>query len=112
MLTSRDSRTIQVHAGASVPATSGTVTSATWIDCSGYDQISVTLMNDAGTNSFANVVWSNDATVNHGNETIIPTGNQAQKAGRVGVKARYAKVLIGNTDAAAHVMSAWAYLTT
>jgi hypothetical protein len=103
-------KTIQTHNAVSV-ALSSNSTSSTWIDCDGFDKLAITLLNDAGTSSFANAYWSNDGVSTHGMDTVIAASTQQQKAGVVDVKARYLKVLVGNSDATlAHTMSAWAYL--
>lgn len=112
MRTSRDSQTFQTHNAVSVPGSNGVLDSTTWIDCKGYDQIAVTFLNDASTSATISVIWSNDGAAKHGDDVIIATGTSSRRAGRTGVKARYCKVSLLNADAAAHTMSAWAYLIT
>jgi hypothetical protein len=108
---SKYSKTVQTHSAVSI-ALSAWNTSATWIDCDGFDKIALTLLNDAATGSTVNVLWSHDGVTQQGEDSsVITTGNLIRKAGVTDVKARYAKVSINNADAtAAHVMSAWAYL--
>jgi hypothetical protein len=106
----RYAQTIQTHNAVSIGA-SASSTQSTWIDCNGYDQIAVTLSNDGTTASTLNVTWSNDGVTAHGAEAILPNATgSAQRTGIVPVKARYAKLVLINGDAAAHTMSAWAYL--
>lgn len=102
--------TIQTHNAVSVAATTG-ISAGSWIDCNGFDKIAFTLLNDAATASSADLQWSNDGTNQHGLEAgVIPGNTQRYKQGIADVKARYCRLVLGNTDAAAHTMSAWAYL--
>jgi hypothetical protein len=110
---SRLASTIQTHTGATVAAggSSQGNFSSSWIDCDGFSEIAVTLMNDGTTNSSAQIWWSNDNTNQHGNDDPIVGGTPRYRAGSVTIKARYAKVVIWNNDGAApHTMSAWALL--
>jgi hypothetical protein len=107
---SKYASTIQTHNAVSI-ALSGSSIPSTWIDCDGFDKLACTMINDASTNSWANIYWSNDGTTLHGFETMFASNAQQQKSGIVDIKARYAKVVLGNADASlAHTMSAWAYL--
>lgn len=102
-------KTVQTHNAVSVAATTGTSSSA-WIDCSGFSDIAIISANDASTAWYVDLWWSADGANNHGFDAIIPSGVRQYGSGLVPIKARYAKVTLKNTDAAAHTMSAWAYL--
>ena len=107
---SRLASTIQTHNAVSVGA-SGNSTSASFIDCDGFDKVALTLLNDAATNSQVDIYWSHDGSSNHGQETIIANGGGVRRNGITDIKARYAKMLVYNNDSAlAHTMSAWAML--
>lgn len=101
--------TIQTHNAVSVPATTG-LGIGVWIDTNGYDQVAVTFMNDAATASQVNIEWSNDAATRHGIDILIASGTLKERSGLTGTRARFTRVVLLNTDAAAHVMSAWIYL--
>jgi hypothetical protein len=104
------SQTIQTHNAVSV-ASSGNATQTSWMDCNGYTDISLTLQNDATALCLASISWSNDGVNTHGQDSgVIPLSSKNFGAGSTKVKARYAKVIIGNNDSIAHTMSAWAYL--
>ena len=106
----RYAQTIQTHNAVSVPATTGTSQSA-YIDTNGFSDVALTFTNDASTASYADVHWSHDGVAYHSAEgNILPANTQIKKAIQFPTKARYMKVVLANTDAAAHVMSAWAYL--
>lgn len=110
---SKYQKTIQTHAGVSL--TTGSSSSqgnlTNFVDCDGFNDISLTLMNDAATGNSADIQWSNDGVNIHGYDYgVIPSGTTQYKAGSTSVKARYFKVRINNTDTATHVMSAWAFL--
>jgi hypothetical protein len=107
---SRYQQTIQSHAGVMVaPNVWSSMTG--WIDTNGFDSIALTVKNDAATNAKGNIDWSHDAANTHGSDIVIPTSANFTLAGSVPTKARYAKVVIQNQDAAAsHTLSAWAYL--
>lgn len=101
--------TIQTHNAVSVALSGNSVGS--WIDADGFDKIGCTM---AGDNSFSNscsIHWSNDGSTLHGAESIIATGTGQQRAGITDTKSRYFRLVLGNNDsAAAHTMSAWAFL--
>jgi hypothetical protein len=100
----------QTHAGILIAPNTWN-TAAAWIDTNGFDRIAVTLMNDASTQTSVNIVWSHDGVTQHGEDSgVIGVGTAIRKAGETATKARYAKVSISNADAAAHTMSAWAFL--
>lgn len=103
-------QTIQTHNTISVAA--GGTSASNWFDCDGHDKVAVTFLNDAATESSADVEWSNDGTSIHGTETaVIPTGTNANKLGETTVKARYARLVAKNGDGvAAHTVSTWVYL--
>jgi hypothetical protein len=107
---SRLQTTIQTHNAVSVAATTGTSDSS-WIDTDGFNELAITLMNDATTNSSADLYWSHDGSSIHGVEAnFIPSDGIQKKVANTITKARYMKLHIFNTDAASHTMSAWAYL--
>lgn len=83
-----------------------------WIDCYGYNNLSVTSSNDAATASSVDILWSNDKVGIHGEEEVILSSTKQLKAGRESIKAKYAKIKVSNEDgAAAHVFNTWVYLT-
>lgn len=101
---------IQTHNAVSVGPTNGTASSA-WMDTNGYDQVALTLMNDAGVSSSGTLQWSYDGTNIHGEETVLAAGGTARyRTASTDTKARYVRVILTNPDAAAHTMSAWLYL--
>lgn len=104
----RYATTIQTHNAVNILA-SGSSVSTTWIDCNGFSELAITLLNDAGTNSAIDIQWSNDGTALHGKDYLAGSTPQ-HKAMSVPIKARYAKVQLWNNDTVAHTMSAWAYL--
>lgn len=110
-LTGSNAKTVPTQNAVSVGATNGISTSS-WVDCSGFTDISITMLNDAASASSINLVWSNDGVTDHGFETLVSSNTLQRKAASTKIKARYCKVQLSNTDAAAHTMSAWAYLTT
>jgi hypothetical protein len=102
-------KTIQTQNAVNV-ALSGTST-GTWIDCDGFDSLSVTFQSDAAVNNTIDIHWSNDGTTQHAFETILTSQASAQRAARTTIKARYARVKLTNGDAgSAHIMSCWVYL--
>lgn len=109
----RKATTIQTHAAVSVALSSNSV-SATWIDCDGFTEVAINMLNDANTSFACSVIWSTDGVNTQGADSVFSPGNGAwgnARSGVVPVKARYLKVIALNSDAgAAHVMSAWAYL--
>lgn len=109
-LDSHVSQTIQTHNAVSV-ALSGTSDGATFLDCNGFDRVCGTMLNGTSGTFSVILLWSNDGVTNHGFETVQNgvTGTLAQWD--TGTKARYVKIRLLNSDgAAAHTMSAWAYL--
>jgi hypothetical protein len=109
-ITKRYATTIQTHNSVSVPL-SGYSRSTTWIDCDGYSDIAITLTNDASANSYIDVIWSNDGINEQGLDGANVSNANQRKAVSIPVKARYAKVALGNNDGTlAHTMSAWVYL--
>jgi hypothetical protein len=103
-------QTIQTHNAVNVPANSGS-TQSTWIDCGNFDKVAFTVLNDVATNNNADVHWSNDGIVMHGVEgNAISPGTNQYRVVLLDVKARYVRLRVNNADAAAHTMSAWAYL--
>jgi hypothetical protein len=105
---SRLQTTIQTHNAVSVAASGFSASS--WIDCEGFDKLAGTMMNDASTNSYVSVFWSNDGVNTHGNELVFSTNTLNLKYFETPIKSRYARLVIGNSDTVAHTMSAWAYL--
>jgi hypothetical protein len=105
----RLSETIQTHNAVSVGASTGTSDSA-WVDTDGFTEVGITIMNDAGTASLLHIYWSNDGVTNQGAIYNALTGTDNLKSYTTPTRARYIKVRLGNTDAIAHVMSAWVYL--
>ena len=111
-MASRAGMVVQTHNAVVIPASEWSE-QTDWMDCAGYDTLNVTLLNDAAVASAANVIWSHDGTTKQGEDSgVIPSGSTTRKAGRVTVKARYAKVTVNNPDTATHTVSAWAYMIT
>lgn len=101
-------QTIQTHNAVSVPATTGLSTGA-WIDTNGFDTVAVTFKNSTSTASNVYLYFSSDGINEAGWETV-GSGTSSTKSGIFETRARYVRVALGNTDAAAKVMSAWIYL--
>jgi hypothetical protein len=101
--------TVQTHNAVSVPANNSS-RMTTFIDCDGFDKVSITLSNDSATASYISLIWSNDGVSNHGLEDNLASNALQQKAYLTDVKSRYLKVQVANTDTVAHTISAWAYL--
>lgn len=108
---SRYATTIQTHTGA-VVAPSNSNTQTAWMDCDGFSEICLTVLNDGATDNKADIQWSNDGTNMHGADfNIIPPGATQYRAVSTQIKARYAKIKIyNNATDIAHTMNAWAYL--
>jgi hypothetical protein len=113
VLTGRNAKTIQTHNAVSVPL-SGNSLQSSWMDLSGYYEISVNMLNDAGAVCSADLYWSTDGINIQGtDQNIVASSSKSYGSGNTKIKARYAKVRVVNGDAgAAHTMSAWVYLTT
>lgn len=103
-----ESTTIQTHNAVSVATVSWSVGS--WIDVSGYTQISGTVMNNATTTFNVQVQWSNDGSTEHGIDQVINNNTLQYGTFNTPTKARYARVSVYNGDTVAHTMSAWVYL--
>jgi hypothetical protein len=106
----RYATTIQTHNAVSVSASGSAAGS--WIDCSNFTEIGITVMNDAATSNGAYLDYSNDGVTIHGQDinNIITTNNQARKGNNKPIISKYVRVVLVNADVAAHTMSAWAYL--
>lgn len=104
----RYSKTIQTHSGVTLAPSAGNI--GAWIDCEGFNELAITLMNDATASSYVNVHWSNDNANAHGEDSQVMQGTSRYKSGNIAVKARYARFLVYNSDATPHSMSVWAYL--
>jgi hypothetical protein len=104
----RKQKAIQTHAPA-VVAANGTA-NGVYIDTDGYNEIAVTLTNDAATANQVHFHWSvdNGATLNA--LEMMTTSTISSSAVIVPIKSRYVRVVLKNGDAAPHTMSAWAYL--
>jgi hypothetical protein len=107
---SKLAQTIQTHNAVSVGATNGSSAQTSFMDCDGFDKLAITVNADATIQFSATITWSNDGTSIHGVETILAQAAGQSRAGILDIKARYAKVTLFNFDAAAHTVSAWAYL--
>jgi hypothetical protein len=105
---SRLASTIQTHNAVSVGASAESL--GTWIPCDGFDKVSVTMKNDAGTASFITLQWSSDGSSVCGEDVQIINNSNPFKAIETGTKASYLRVRLYNSDTIAHTMSAWIYL--
>lgn len=106
---SRLAATTQTHNAVSVAASSNSVQTS-FMDTNGFAELAVNVFNDAATSSQATIYWSHDGATVHAEETVL-NSTQQKKATLTTTKARYAKIKVDNLDgAAAHTMSAWAYL--
>jgi len=105
----RKQQAIQTHAPVSVAA-NGTA-NGTYIDTYGFNEIAVTLTNDAATSNQVHFHWSNDNGVTLHALEMMPTSTISSSAVITQTKARHVRVVLKNGDGAApHTMSAWAYL--
>lgn len=100
--------TIQTHNAVNIATT--VWSGSAWFDTDGYSEVSLTMLNDASTNSQAALEWSNDGATKHGSETLLATNTLKERCATTSTKARYVKVAINNPDAASHIFSAWIYL--
>jgi len=106
---SRLNSLVQTHNNVLVaPNTSNT--SSGWVDCSKFDKVSLTLMNDASVNSLVTLIWSHDQSTYQGEETLLNTATGARRSATTDVKASYVKVFFNNSDASAHTISTWLFL--
>lgn len=106
----RFQKTIQTHTSA-VVANNG-VSNSVYIDTNGFNEIMVTLSNDAAVNSQIHFHWSNDGVNMHSLEMMTASALQSYPVNTV-TKARYVRVVLKNADPAtgvSHTMNAWAYL--
>lgn len=108
-LQGRYQQTIQTHNAVSVTATTGTSASS-WIDTNGFNEIALNILNDANTASKADIHWSSDGVTIHGQDKDVLSSSVSSKSTIIPTKLRYMKVILFNTDASSHIMSAWAYL--
>jgi hypothetical protein len=103
---------IQTHNAVSVAA-AGTSIGA-WFDTDGFNEIALLVKNDANLTSFSlEIQWSPDNGVTILGDsipTLFSPGSSPYKQGLQGTLCRYARVIIANSDTAAHTMSAWVYL--
>jgi hypothetical protein len=108
---SRLQTTIQTHNAVSVALSGSSYGDNLWHDSDGFNQLGLTLLNDASATCSLSVYWSNDGVNMHGCETAIASSAGQYKTALIDTKARYFKCQVINGDAAlAHTMSAWAYL--
>lgn len=113
LLAGRNAKTIQTHNAVSVPANGGQSISPSWINCDGYDKVSITMTIDATATNYGAVLWSNDGVSSHGEEVVATSKSTNRNQGITDVKAKYVKIYVINSDAAAaHTMSVWVYLKT
>jgi hypothetical protein len=100
---------IQTHNAASI-LTNTSNTESVWHLCDGYSELAIRLANDAATGSYIDVQWSDDGSNVQGAEITLGNNTNQNKVVRVNVAAKYFRISVRNTDAATHVISAWAYL--
>lgn len=105
----RYQKTIQTHAGVTLPATSGTNDSV-WIDATGYNELGLVLLNSAATNNQMDIHWSSDGVNTHGIESPLATSVGMYRATSLPIRARYFRLRVYNTDGSARTMSTWATL--
>ena len=72
--------------------------SSTWIDCSKFDKLATSLLNDASTSTQMYVYWSFDQSTEHGLEQIMLANTQNTRTVITDVKAPYFKIGIQNGD--------------
>lgn len=113
MKVSRDGKVLQTHNGANIPL-SGASVSIGFIDCLGYSNISGSVKTDAAHSWRLKLQWSYDGTTIFETNHVVVTGTTADGGfNPIGIRAPYVKIALLNDDTgAAHVMSAWVYLTT
>jgi hypothetical protein len=104
----RYQKTVQAHNNASIAATS--YTSSEWIDTQGFNEIAITLLNDATTSSNCEILWSHNASTRHGTEIGVSSGTGRDRTASVTTKARYVKLNVYNADTTTHTFSSWIYL--
>lgn len=104
----RYQQTVQTHNAVSVAT--GAWSAGSWIDAQGYDKVAVTFVNDASTSNAFNIHWSNDGVNVHYDESLGTPSTASKRGAETATKTRYMRVALLNQDAAAHIMSSWAYL--
>jgi hypothetical protein len=96
----------QAHNAVSIPA--NLWNNSSFIDCAGFDSISVNVVVDnISTNAFVEVGWSNDGINVHG-KTLLSSGMSSALQGTffTPVGLRYVRVQVKNQDSAnAHTVS-------
>jgi len=100
---------VQVHNNVLIAPNTWNISTG-WIDCSKFDKLGITFLNDASTSSAVSVLWSNDQSVSHGEEATLTPASVLRRASVVDVKAPYVKLSIQNADTVAHTVSSWIYL--
>jgi hypothetical protein len=105
----RFQKTIATQSNTSVLP--NTYNMGTYIDTNGFDEIHVISNIDASVANSIDLHWSHDGVNMHLNDSGVGGTTAAlTKYGTMPTKARFVKVNIKNSDAAAHIMSAWLYL--
>ena len=107
-LVSRNNKTI--HA-ISEPIAGGGFKTTPYFDCSGFNEIALTLQNVGNYSTNANIVWSHDGLSAHGEDTeIFPPSTNRRRAVSTPIKAKYFNLNVTNSDATERVINVWAYL--
>lgn len=104
----RASVTMATHSAVVVPANG--IAESNWLRCEGYENMAITLTNDASTFSDIEVWWSHDGSTVHSKNPNLLISTDQDKSTQVSTKAVWGKVVLINEDDKEHVMSAWAYL--
>lgn len=103
-------KTIQTHNAVNLGINTWSIES-TWRSCDGFDKLAASLADDGNFSNGLVVYWSFDGVTLHSQETIIIVGVRSAGSGITDIKAPYFKLSLGNTEtAAAHTLSAWAFL--
>jgi hypothetical protein len=104
----RVQNTVQTHNAVSVAA--GATSTSAWVDSSGFNEVAITLLNDAATSNKLDIEWSNDGTNVQGLESVLVGSTESKRVANTSIKSRYFRTLVTNSDTVAHTLSAWSYL--
>lgn len=107
-LVSRNHKTVKILSESVSP---GGFKITPFTDADGFNEVAITLHNEGGYSTKANLVWSHDGVNSHGEETeILPPATNRRRAISTSVKARYFNINVTNNDASARTLNMWAYL--
>jgi hypothetical protein len=108
IVSSPNQKTVKIVDNVTVAANNGLKVSDEWVDVSGYERVTLNVVNETGTAHSASLYWSHDGATIHIDETALSSNVQNQRSYDTVVKAKYVKCRVVNGDTAlAHKMNAW-----